>query len=776
MSGIDFIHDLTLILAGAAAAGWVFRRVGLPVTAGYLIAGLLLRAGVPWLTEGGHEDHVNAAAKLGLVFLMFSVGLRMSLRKLRRLGVPLLIAVCVAAALICYLTRMVGTFAGLGGLQTLFLAAVMMVSSSTIIDKLSRESGTSHERVGQLTTGVSMIEGVIAIIMMAVLSSLVQFESMEAALGGDAGTHLGQTLSEFGGFVVLAGVAGLLLVPWLLHKMSITVDGELQAIGTTALLFGLALLAQHVGYSLAMGAFLLGVIMAETSHRYQIERIFGGVKDVFGAVFFVAVGMQVNLPGEGRGWALIAGVAALTVTVRTVAVSVGLAFTGTPAKDALRVGLATTPIGEFSFVIIQMGVAAQVVGLRVSSLVVMVALLTALATPWLTRHSERISEWMFAKQPRWLAAWLEYYRGWIERLEAKGRRIPLWQLTKKRIVQIAVELLLVAGLLVFAEQILTLVKSQMDRSWLLPNGGVVVIFWVLLIVIVTIPLVAIWRNLSALSLLYAQVATHGQPRASRLRPLVETILKTVSVAGLLVWVGAFLPTSAGLARWVVPATVVIVAGTAILLQRKLVYWHSEMEVEVQEQLAGGPRSGATVAPWLHASGDWNLCISECVLPDLADCQGRSIAELDLRARFGVSVVGIERQGYMISLPVADTVLYPHDKLLLMGGADQVKACKDVLVAVSGALSMSDFDDLRLESLHVPKGSPAADRTLRDLAPARSHLVQITGLNRGQERILSPRGDEKVQPGDELLVLGTPDHIGVFRAWINEGVDSLDDLE
>ena len=761
MPGIDFIQDLTLILAAAALAGWGCRRAGLPVVAGFLIAGIFLSPCMAWLSRADHQDHVEAAAKLGLVFLMFSVGLRLSIVKLRRLGISLLVAVCVAAALISHFTRMAGMLAGLGGVQTLFLAGILMVSSSTIISRLLRESGTSHERVGQLTLGVTMIEGVIAVVMLTVLSSLVQLEA------GDVVTrNLGHTLGEFGAFVVLAGVAGLLLVPWLLRKMSITADGELQAIGTAALLFGLALLAQHAGYSLAMGAFLLGVIMAETSHRHQIERIFEGVKDVFGAVFFVAVGMQIELPREGGEWGVIVAAAAMTIIMRAAAVSTGLTLTGTPAKDALRVGLAVTPIGEFSFVIAQLGVAAQVVTSRVFTLVVGVALLTTLAAPWLTSHSERISDWAFGNQPRWLVAWLEYYRGWIERIRARSRRIPLWQISKKRIVQIAIELLLVAGLVIFSEQMLALIERQMNgtRSF---NSGVAVAFWIMLIVVVMIPLVAVWRNLSALSLLYAQVATHGHPRASRLAPLVETILKIVAGAGLLVWLGAFLPGDDQMARWVVPGTVAVAAGAVFFLQRKLVYWHSEMEAEVQEKLAGDPRVGATVAPWLHADGGWNLCVNECVLPDLADCQGQTIAGLDLRARFGVSVVGIERQGYMISLPAADTVLYPRDKILLMGGAEQVRACKAMLGAVSEIPPVSDFDDVRLESLLVPKGSRAVGRTLRDLSPSQSHHVQITGLNRDRVRILSPGGDERVQSGDELLVLGTPDHIGAFKEWLNE---------
>ncbi len=515
-----------------------------------------------------------------------------------------------------------------------------------------------------------------------------------------------------------------------------------------------------------MGAFLLGVIMAETPHHHQIERIFEGVKDIFGAVFFVAVGMQIKLPRDGTEWALIVAAAALTIVMRTAAVSTGLTLTGTPAREALRVGLSATPIGEFSFVIAQLGLAAQVVTPRVFTGVVGVSLFTALATPGLTARSQRISDWAFAHQPRWLANWLEYHRSWIERIHARSRRVPLWQISKKRLAQIGIELLLIAGLVMFSGQMLAFVDGQMNTVRSL-NNGVVVLFWFILILVVIIPLVAVWRNLSALSLLYAQVATHGHPQASRLAPLVETVFKIIAGIGLVMWLGVFLPTDEQMAKWVVPGTAAVAAGAVFLLQRRLVYWHSEMESEVQERLAGDPRVGATIAPWLHADGDWNLCVNECVLPDLADCQGQTIAGLDLRARFGVSIVGIERQGYMISLPGGDAVLYPRDKILLMGGAEQLNACKAVLLAVSETPPASDFDDVRLESVRVPKGSRAGGRTLRDLSPSQSHQVQITGLNRDQVRILSPGGEERVRMGDELLVLGTPDHTAAFKEWLNE---------
>src|SRR3954470_21984632 len=204
---------------------------------------------------------------------------------------------------------------------------MLMVSSSAIISKILHETGTNHERSGQLAMGVAVLEDVVAVVMLTILNSLVH-------LGKSEGTHVSETLLLLGAFVVLAGVGGLLLVPWLLRRMSISADEELQTLGIAALLFGLAVVAQHAGYSLALGAFLLGTIVAETPHRHQVERTFEGMRDVFSAVFFVAIGMQIDVRELWReGWVIL-GVAAFTLISRPVAVAAGLSLIGTPLKDA----------------------------------------------------------------------------------------------------------------------------------------------------------------------------------------------------------------------------------------------------------------------------------------------------------------------------------------------------------------------------------------------------------------------------------------------------------
>lgn len=764
MPGVDFIQDLAIILAVAGIVGWVCQRIGLSVVVGFLAAGILVGPHTPPFSLVTDLGRVDIAAQIGLVFLMFSIGLRLSLRRLRRLGISLLLAVFASAGVIYYLTRLLGVAVGLNLTQSLFLAAMLMVSSSAIIGRLLQETGMTHERAGQLAMGVTVLEDVVAVIMLTVLNSLVQFGA-----AGD-GPRITETIGLFGAFVVMAGVVGLLLVPWLLRRMSIAADEELQTLGMAGLLFGLAIVAQRAGYSLALGAFLLGTIVAETPHRHQIERTFEGMRDVFSAVFFVAIGMQIDPRLLGEGWLLILGVGLFTLVARILAASVGLVLIGNSPKDALRAGLALTPIGEFSFIIAQLGVVAQAVPARFYPLAVGVSLLTTFAAPFLTRRSEAVASWLVARQPRWMELWLGYYRAWLERLQARQRRNQLWQLSRKRFIQIGVEMLLVTGLLVFSEQLLRVIEGWLGRDWLFTRGPAVM-FWLLLCLLLLAPLIAIWRNVSALALLYASVSTKGHPRQARLQPMVETGIKTAVGAMLYVWLSSFLPAEA--ARWLLPATVVVAAVGLLVLKRRLVYWHSELEVELNEVLAGGAhRPAGSGTPWLKTPESWNLGVIDCTLPDLADCQGRRIDELNLRARTGCTIVGIERQGHMISLPGPDTVLYPCDKVMLLGSPEQVAAGKAVLTAVSGssAAASSEFDEVRMEVLKVPADGPAAGRTLGELALTQAHGVQVAGVNRGDVRILNPRADERLAADDDLLVLGTPERIGSFREWLRGEVE------
>ena len=760
MHGFHFIQDLAIILVVAGVVGWFCQRIGLSVIVGFLVAGMVVGPHTPPITLVADVERVDTLAQIGLVFLMFSIGLQLSLRRLRRLGLSLLVATFLGAIVVYQLSRLLAVSMGWGAKEGLFLAGMLMVSSSAIISKILHETGTNHERSGQLAMGVAVLEDVVAVVMLTILNSMVQ-------LGKGEGAHVPQTLLLLGAFVVLAGIAGLLLVPWLLKRMSIAADEELQTLGIAGLMFGLAVVAQAAGYSLALGAFLLGTIVAETPHRHQVERTFEGMRDVFSAVFFVAIGMQIDARDLWKEVGLISGIAAFTLVARPFAVTTGLSLIGTPLKDSIRTGLTATPIGEFSFIIAQLGVAAKVVPARIYPVVVGVSLLTTLVAPFVIRRSERIANAAVTRQPAWLRDWLRWYHGWLERMRRRRSRNLLWQLSRKRIAQVSVGMLFVTGLVVFSGQLFAVVDDWLGRHF--SPQAVQLGFWIVLFLVVLAPLVAIWRNLSAMAMIYAEISSKGHPQVKRSRRIIETALKIGSGALIYLWLVAILPAD-GTTRWLLLISAAVAVVALMILRRKLIYWHSEMEVEIMSVIeTGDTKMTSSQAPWLQPHSEWNLQMVDCTLPDLADCQGKQIAELDLRARFGCSVVGIERQGYMIPLPTPDAVLYPRDKVLLMGTTEQVQAGRRFLATVSGVHGTDDsvFEEVRMEAFVVPSWSRAAGKTLIELSPARNHGVQVAGIHRGGLRILNPSAQERLRGGDEILVLGTPVQNAEFKAWLRD---------
>ncbi|WP_438483270.1 cation:proton antiporter domain-containing protein [Oleiharenicola lentus] len=756
MHGIDFIQDLAVVLIVAGLVGWLCHRIGLSVIVGFLGAGMLIGPFTPPFSLVTDVERIETLSQLGLVFLMFGIGLRLSFRRLRRMGLPLVFAVTINTLLIYYLTRIFGAAMHWNAAETLFLAAMLMVSSSAIIGKILVEVGVTHDATAQSAMSLSVVEDVVAVVMLTILSSFAKFDG-----GGSGGTKIGETIGVMGAFVVLAGVLSLLTVPWLLRRLSVAVSEELQTLCMAGLLLGLAVIAARAGYSLALGAFLLGCVVAETAQRTQVERTFEGLHDVFSAVFFVAIGMQIDIRMLGSTAGLIVVVAVFSLLMRPLVCTVGFFLSGTPVRDALRIGLIATPIGEFSLIIAQLGVSLAVVPAKFYPLAVGVALLTSLVAPLLTRHSEKIADALLARQPQWLQSVQSGYRNWLQRLQQRGRKNVLWQLSRKRLIQIGVEVLLVSGLLLFSNQLFVLVEEYLPSGSNFPRAAEIV-FWGTLGLVTLVPLLAIWRNVSALAMIIADSTTQGHPRAAIFRKVVETGLKVAAGVAIFLWVSALVPFE-GMGRWV-PLIALLVAGIVVtLLRTKFVYWHSMMEVELQERLnQNEQKAPAAKAPWLAPHGDWEMALTECVLPDLADVRGRTLDELGLRTKFGVVVAGVDRQGVMLGNPAPSTALYPGDRVLLLGEPKQIAAAKTFLRAVSGVQSVSDFEDVRMDSVQIPEESAFAGKTLAELALGKIYGLQVAGINRAGVRLLNPSGTDSFSAGDDVLVLGSSDQIELFK--------------
>lgn len=759
MHGIEFIQDLAVVLLVAGLAGWLCHRIGLSSVVGYLAAGMMIGPFNLPVALVSDVARIETLSQIGLVFLMFAIGMKLSLRKLRKLGFALVLATVIEAVLIYQFTRIATGFLGLGATETIFLAAMLMISSSAVISKVLADIGATHEKHGQMAMGVFVVEDVIAVLLLTGLGSYASLAGAHAQ-----SEPIGQTLMLLTAFVVVVAVLGVLFVPWLLKKLSLTGGAELPTLVQAGLLFILATAAERAGFSLALGAFLLGAIVADTPQRTQVDRTFEGLRDVFSAVFFVSIGMLIDVRSLLDSWVLVIAVSALALGGRSLACSIGLLVSGSPTREAVRVGLLVVPIGEFTFIIAQLGIAGGVLPASFQTVAVGAALVTAFAAPLIARRSLGFAGWLEESEPRWLATWLQNYRSWLERLDELSAKNMLWQLSKKRLVQITVEILLVTGLLAFSGPLLREVLKVVPADWLFP-GGPHVMFWTIMIVVILAPVIAIWRNLSVMAMMVSEVVfASKRSQGSRFSPILELVLKVIGGVLLFLWLSAFLPLG-GSARWVPAVVLTVVAGVVFVFRRKLIYWHSVLEVEFQERL--GQPAGGSAPAWLTPHADWKLSLAECMVPDLADVRGKTLSELNLRTKLGCTIAGVERQGVLVENPPANFALYPRDRVLLMGDKLQTAAGKAFLQRVSGELPPSSIDDVRMEVVAVPRHSVLALWTLAELAPARRVGVQVAGIHRGGERILNPGGEEKICVGDELLVLGNAEQIAAFVAWSRE---------
>jgi len=756
-TGIDFIQDLAVVMLIAGAAGWLFQKAGLSVIVGYLVAGMMIGPFSP-LQLVEQSQNIQILSQVGLIFLMFSIGLGLSLRRLRRLGGSVLAATVLASLLVFNGWRLLGLALGWTEAESLFLAGMFTVSSSAIIGKTLQELGITHQKSGQLALGVTVLEDMVAIVVLTVLISY-------AGMGGVEEAPVLRTLGLFGAFVIFLGVTGLLLVPRFLRLVDRSATAESQTLLVAAMLFLVALLAYQAGYSLALGAFLLGAIVAETPQKGQVERTFEGLRHLFATVFFVSIGMLIDFQMLFDQWVVILFISLVAILGRAVACGIALLLIGNSTGDSVRAGVALTPVGEFSFIIAQAGIGALVLGPEFYPLAVGVSLLTTLACPILIRYSDRIAEAVESREPESVRAAFAFYRKWLARLNSAGQQSLFWRLSRKRLIQIGVGVFFITGLLILAGPVYTVLVRWVGENMLFPHGTGV-LFWAVLGLVVLVPLVAVWRNISALAMIYAEMTTRGRERGSAVQVFVENGLKAGGGLALFLWSWSFLPLGAA-APVILGAVLILVLIMLLFFRRKLVLIHSRFEVEIEEVLAASARAGTKPVPtWLSRHRGWDLDVKEFELPASAACSGRRVDELELRNKTGCSIVAIDRQGHFIGNPGPQTRLFPRDRLLLLGNMEEIAAARRLLGEVSEP-GQEGLEDVRLERVVVPVGSPRLDRTLAELNISGDTGVQVAGIRRNGNGgpQMNPGGGEILFPEDELLVLGTAEQVRRFTRWL-----------
>jgi monovalent cation:H+ antiporter-2, CPA2 family len=754
--GVVFVRDLAVVLLAAVAGGWLARRLGLSAVVGYLCAGLVV--GTPEITFIQVSDpvRVQVLAQLGLVFLMFSIGLGVRLRELRALGIGPVLATVGTALFMLSLTRLAGGAMGMPPIETLFFAGMLMVSSSAIIGKLLRESNRLHERAGRLALSQTLLEDFVAVVLLTVLGSVAAFGGGSSG-GGWAGA-LG-SLGQLGAFVLLFVLLGLLLLPRLVRRIAGEAGEELHTIAVAAFLFSLALLTVLAGYSLALGAFLCGVLVAEIPRARLTERAFSGMRDVFTAVFFVAVGMAIDLSQTAEALPLIALGTLLAIVGRFVASAISWMLVCEGDRTALQAALFVTPIGEFSFIIAGLGVSTGALPERYQIVAVGIAFLTSLLGPAAMRQSERILRWTAPRPASRLRVVLEAYHEFWHMVARRGGSHLLWRFLRPRLGQVAREVVWITAVLLFARPAYRYLGGWVERaspawSWLehgLPW------FWLLVVFLALPAFVALLRNLNALCLIVADYSRMQTRLLARLYELNLRLLRLLVYALVAFWVFNLLPWEL-LDRWSALGLVAGALAGTVLGWRRFIRLHGAMEVEWREILIGDEAgaSGRNLPEWDVARREWGLQLLELRLPDGFVGAGQTLADLRLRQRTGANVVGIQRQGWSISSPGPESHLFPDDTVLLLGRETELEAAAALLRETEreGREEVLAFERAVLVSMRVGAESALCRRTLAELNWPRLRGVQVAAVRREGVESTQPGPDWELRPGDELLLLGS----------------------
>lgn len=753
MDHYTLLQDFVVLLLAAGFAGMLCKRIGLSAIVGYLLAGVVIGPYSPPFSLISDTEHIAQLSHVGLVFLMFAIGLELSLSKLRRMGLPIIMATALGALFMFAFTLLLGRALGWTPVQSLFVAAMLMVSSSAVIAKIMSELKLNHDRAAQMALAITIVEDVVAVIMLTVLAT--------------QGTHnsagIGEVLTGLTAFVVLFVCLGLLLLPRLLRWLEKRADAELQTLVVSGILFLLALTAIKAGYSIALGAFLFGALMAEMPQKHAIEESFGSLRNLFGSIFFVSIGMMIDLSLLGDIWLPVLALSLFSLVVRPIACGFALMLVGVPPRQARRGGLLLTPLGEFTFIIAQAGIAAAILPASFYPLAVGLSMLTVLATPVMNRFADPILRGLDAIEPAPVTRFIAAYQSWLHHVQRRDATPLAWKFIRSRLAQVAVEVLFVAGLLIFSHPLLVRLEASILATWL--RADVLrIVYWTALGLLVLVPLFAVWRNIGALAAIAADAwRVHALPAR-----FVETSLKTAVAIALGALLYALFPVALSGFGWLVLglAAVAVVA----VFSRKLIYWHSTWQHSVNEVLAGhghaaGPEGGADREALAHGLETWNMQLHECIVPAGATYAGRPLAELRIPARFGCFVVEVERNHFAVAHPSSAFACFPGDKLLLLGRTSEIEKASAFLegaTAVDG--QQPEFDRAVLESFVVPERGPTG-QPLGELQIARRTGVRVLGIAREEARILVPQATEVLRPGDRILGLGTLDQLRTFRAWL-----------
>lgn len=572
MEIVTFLQDLAIIMIVAGVVTIIFHRLKQPVVLGYILSGVIVGRHTPPFPLIHDENTIKTLAELGVIFLMFSLGLEFNLRKLFRVGYAAFITALAEIILMIWVGYELGQFFGWRKIDAFFLGAMLAISSTTIIIKALNELKLKRENFAQLIFGILIVEDILAIGILVILSSVAIGKSVDP---GD----LLMTLGKLVIFFVVSLIIGFLTVPKLLAYVAQFKSKEMMLVTVLGLCFGFSLLVMKLDYSVALGAFLIGTIMAESQQIKLIEKLVEPLTNMFSAIFFVSIGLLVD-PGIIKTfWLPILIITLALVIGKVLSCSLGVFLAGKDGKTSMRVGMGLAQVGEFSFIIASLGISLKVMSPYLYPIIVAVSAITTFLTPYLIKLADPFTIFLANILPDNMLKFFNSYTFWIKRLSLKKENEPIKQAIKKGFFQIVLNLIIIIAFFIIGS---FLARNKLFRILFNDIRIENAVIWGMALILSLPFVIAIYRKLKGLSMIFSEMLIKSNKSGKyniKLRRTVSEMIPLIGMTGIFLMITALSATIFPPTRIMICVLIIVVLLAAILWTW-FVKLHSRLQIRL----------------------------------------------------------------------------------------------------------------------------------------------------------------------------------------------------
>ncbi len=725
------IIDLAMILGAAGVATLIFSRLKQPVVLGYLIAGFIVGPHFTLFSTVGDTEGVKLWAEIGVIFLLFGLGLEFSFKKLAKVGKSAFISATFEILTMSAAGYLFGRALGWTTMDSIFLGAILSMSSTTIIIRAFDEAGLKGKAFASLVFGILIVEDLMAILLMVILAAI-------SVPGSFSGSNLAFLSGRLVFFLLVWFLVGIYVLPSLLKRVRQYLNNEIMLIVSIALCFMMVVLATKANFSAALGAFIMGSILAETEEGERIEHLMLSVKDLFAAVFFVSVGMMIDPKILQEHFWVVVMITILTIVGKLAGSGFGAVLSGRSLKHSTQAGMSLAQIGEFSFIIATLGVSLKVVSDFLYPIIIAVSAVTTFTTPYMIRYSEPMYNWIERRLPqRFLDRLGQYERA----MSANGNENALTLIWRTY------------GMLIVANTVVVLGIGLAASEWGLPfllstfgeNGLVRFIACVATLVVCS-------PFLAALVMKTPKKVPHEQAETMlRLRRLQFGLTMVRAAIGFVLLATIIDRFATSMAF---PLVVLIATPVLIFFFRKYIAtFYYAVETRFLKNLNAKELAELESLAELPQLAPWDATLVQVDLTSDSQLAGLTLEESKFRSKTGATVAMIDRGSRRIFAPTRAERMLPGDELFLIGTEEQIAAARELAHPKEEIVHMPHDELYTLESFGVNDGSPYLQKSIREINLADQFGALIVGIERSGTRILNPESNVVLEAGDLVWVFG-----------------------